>query len=215
MRCRFQGISAILVVSGTMAALALLTTGCEEEGLKGAKAEVKETKIKLDLPAVPQFDMPSPHPDGTHSVREMRLKGRKLFQTELKIKGYVTWIYNCGDELRKPDMTDKQVKKMLADAPDKCNRPHFFLSDKPGTGGEKSIWVVEVPRELRKDEKKTYTKAELAEMPPVPIFKLDEEVIVTGSWKQRSPKGFFNSDGLLIYKEMENLTTPVEEDKKK
>lgn len=179
---------------------------CEEGGLSGAKSEVKETTIKLDLPPVPQFDMPSAHPDGTHSVREMRLKGRKLFQTELKIKGFVTWIYDCAEEMREPGMTDKQLQKMLEEAPDKCNRPHFFLGDTADTPSEKSIWVVEVPRELRKDERRTLTREELRNLPAVPKFSLGEEVIVTGTWDQTSPKGFFNSDGLLTYKSMENLS---------
>lgn len=177
-------------------------------GLSGAKAEVKETTIKLDLPPVPEFSAPSPHPDGTHSVREMRLKGRKLFESELKIKGYVTWIYSCEAEMRKPGMTDKQVKKLLADTPDLCNRPHFFLGDSADTASEKSAWVVEVPRKLRKDERRTMSRAERKARLPVPTFKLGDEVIVTGTWDQRSPKGFFNSDGLLVYKEMENLTSP-------
>lgn len=185
---------------------AVTLPACGEEGLQGAKAEVKETTIKLDLPPVPQFDMPSPHPDGTHSVREMRLKGRKLFESDLKIKGYITWIYDCAAEVRKPEMTDKQVAKQLEEQPDLCNRPHIFLGDSKDTPPEKSVWVVEVPRELRKDEKKTFTKEELRAMPPVPVFDLGDEVIVNGTWDQRSPKGFFNSDGLLVYKEMENLS---------
>jgi hypothetical protein len=136
----------------------------------------------------------------------MRLKGRKLFESDLKIKGYITWIYDCAGEVRKPEMTDKDVAKLLAEQPDLCNRPHIFLGDSADTPPEKSVWVVEVPRELRKDEKKTYTKEEIRGMPPVPVFDLGDEVIVTGTWDQKSPKGFFNSDGLLVYKEMENLT---------
>jgi hypothetical protein len=199
-----HGSPRILAV--LLSAWALTLPACSEEGLSGPKAEVKETTIKLDLPAVPQFDTPSAHPDGTHSVREMRLKGRKLFESDLKIKGYITWIYDCAAEVRKPEMTDKQVAKLLEEQPDMCNRPHFFIGDTKDTPPEKSVWVVEVPRALRKDELKTYTKEEIRAMPRVPGFDIGDEVIVHGTWDQKSPKGFFNSDGLLAYKEMENLS---------
>src|SRR5688572_30157839 len=82
----------------------LLTSSATQSGwagaeLQGAKAEVSKTDVKLDMPAVPAFDMPQPNPDGSHSVREMRLKGRKLIDTEVQIKGYITWIYDCTAEM--------------------------------------------------------------------------------------------------------------------
>lgn len=202
MRGTTQRCSA--VVAALCGALgALLLAACEQGGLQGAKAEVKETTIELDLPPVPQFDMPSPHPDGTHSVREMRLKGRKLFESELKIKGYVTWIYSCEDDLREPDMSVREVRKKIAEEPDLCNRPHFFLGDTP-EASKKIIWVVEVPRKLRKDERR---RRGSRDTPRVPRFEVGDEVIVTGTWAQRSPNGFANSDGLLVYSDMENLSS--------
>ena len=216
MRCfprRFT-VSAFSCASFTLLFFALCLPGCEEDGLQGAKSEVKESKIQLDLPAVPTFEMPSPHPDGTHSVREMRLRGRKLFETDVEIKGFVTWIYDCAAELKTPEMTDKDVQKIMEENPDKCNRPHFFLGDTGDTESEKSIWIVENPRKLRKDELKALTSAERKALPPVPEFVLGDEVVVKGTWDNRSPHGFANSDGLLVFKEMQNLTTPEPEKKR-
>lgn len=207
--------SASSVVGFIVPLCVLGLLGCDEGGLQGAKSEVKESKIQLDLPTVPTFEMPSPHPDGTHSVREMRLKGRKLFETDVEIKGFVTWIYSCEAELKTPEMTDKDVQEVIAKDPDKCNRPHFFLGDTAETESDKSTWVVENPRKLRKDELKALTRAERKALPPVPYFELGDEVVVKGTWDNKSPRGFANSDGLLIFKEMQNLTNPDGPPKKK
>lgn len=201
MRGSIYRMSAVLAIvcAGGLAA-------CDKDGLQGAAAEVSDTKIQLDLPEPESFDMPAVSADGIHSVREMRLKGRKLFETEVKIRGYVTWIYDCFAELRKPEMTEKQVQKMIDEDPSLCNRPHFFIGQTAETAPEKSLWVVEVPRELRKDELKGLSRSDRANLPPVPVFKLGDEVVVTGTWNQTSPKGFANSDGLLVYQSMSNIT---------
>ncbi|MCG8416428.1 MAG: hypothetical protein MJE77_00630 [Proteobacteria bacterium] len=179
---------------------------CTDGQLQGAKAEVKETTIKLDLPKVPDFDMPSPHPDGTHTVREMRLKGRKLFNTEQRIRGFVTWQYDCVAALRTPELTSKQVKRMIANDPSRCVVPHFYLGDGADTPAEKSLWVVEVPRKLRKDELRLLTRRERRKLPSVPVLNLGDEVVVIGTWDKLSPRGFANSDGLLVYKSIEVVT---------
>ena len=212
---RSPAASAVLSTGFVLILGATGLLGCEEGGPKGADSEVKESKIQLDLPAVPTFDMPSAHPDGTHSVREMRLKGRKLFETEVEIKGFITWIYSCEAELLTPEMTPKDVAKLIAENPDKCNRPHFFIGDTADTPPDKSLWVVENPRKLRKDERKKLTRAEIKALPPVPVLDVGDEVVVKGTWDQKSPMGFFNSDGLLVFKEVNNLTNPEGKKKKK
>src|SRR5690349_10201763 len=115
--------------------------GCKKDQLEGAKAEVQETSIKLDLPAVPDFAMPQPNPDGTHPVSEMRLKGNKFLDTEVKVKGYVVWIYDCATAIRTPEMTDKQLATLLENEPERCSRPHFTVADKPDTPPDRGIWV--------------------------------------------------------------------------
>jgi hypothetical protein len=187
-----------------------LAVGCGEDPLKGPKREVVQATVKLDLPEVPAFNIPSPHPDGTHSVREMRLKSSKLLNTEVQIKGFVTWIYDCVAELQGPGDTVDQVRKRIEADPTQCDKPHFFLGDAPDTSAERSLWVVEVPRKLRADEMRLLSRQERANLPKVPDMKVGDEVIVTGTWEKQSPDGFTNSDGLLIYKDLQNLSGAAE-----
>lgn len=174
-----------------------------------------ETNVDLDLPAVPEFNMPSPNSDGTHPVAEMRLKGQKLLNTEVKVKGFVVWIYDCATAIRTPDMSEKELKRILADEPERCSRPHLVLGDAADTPPDRGIEVVEYPRPLRKDEKKGLPDEMVAEAEAayaaLPEFKVGDEVVVTGTWALKSPKGFRNSDGLLVYGAMENLSAPVAE----
>ena len=114
-------------------ALALFS-GCTKDKLEGAKAEVEETSIKLDLPPVPEFAMPAANPDGTHSVAEMRLKGNKFLDTEVTVKGHVVWIYDCATALRTPEMTDKELARILEDEPERCSRARLTAGSwLPGT----------------------------------------------------------------------------------
>jgi hypothetical protein len=197
-------------VTGIAFSLALVSAAaCEKDQLQGAKAEVQKTSIKLDLPAVPDFVMPQPNPDGTHSVAEMRLRGNKFLDTEVKVKGYVVWIYDCATSIRTPEMSDKDVAQLLENQPEKCIPPHFYLGDRPDTPPDRGIWVVDVPRPPRKDDK-NLPKEIQAEMEgrwkALPAFKLGDEVVATGKWAQESERGFRNSDGLLVYK---NDCTPA------
>ena len=191
-------------VIGVAACLAIATVaGCKKDQLEGAKAEVQKTSIKLDLPAVPDFVMPQPNADGTHSVAEMRLRGNKFLDTEVKVKGYVVWIYDCATANRTPEMSDKDVAKMLAEEPEKCIPPHFYLGDKADTPPDRGIWVVDVPRATRKDDKNLPDEERAvmeARWKALPSFKLGDEVVVTGKWSQESERRFRNSDGLLVYK---------------
>jgi hypothetical protein len=213
-------------VTGIAFSLTLVTAaGCQKDQLQGAKAEVQNTSIKLDLPAVPDFAMPQPNPDGTHSVAEMRLRGNKFLDTEVKVKGYVVWIYDCATAIRTPEMSDKDLTKILEDQPEKCIPPHFYLGDKPDTTPDRGIWVVDVPRPLRKDDKNLpdEMQAEMeARWKTFPPFKLGDEVVVTGKWAQESERRFRNSDGLVVYKNdcspppsvqckptMQNLSAPT------
>lgn len=199
-------ISAPVPVAMVLLGCSALAAGCGGDPLKGPEPEVVQTTVNLDLPEVPAFDIPAPHPDGTHTVREMRLKSSKLLNTEVQIKGFVTWIYDCVAELQGPDDDVKEIRKRIQEDPTVCQRPHFFLGDTPDTSGERSVWVVEVPRRLRADEVRLLSRQERANLPKVPDIEIGDEVIVTGLWNRESPSGFANSDGLLIYKDLENLS---------
>ncbi len=184
-----------------------LSFGCGEDPLKGPPLEIAQTTVKLALPETPAFDIPGAHPDGTHSVREMRLKSSKLLNTEVQIKGFVTWIYDCVAEYQSADETAAETRKKVEADPTMCQRPHFFLGDTPDTSGERSIWVVETPRKLRADEVRLLSRQERANLPKVPDINVGDEVIVTGSWSNESPGGFAKSEGLLVYKDLQNLSS--------
>ena len=190
-----------------IAVVAISLVACTDSSgeLKGPEAEVKATNVELKMPSVPKFDIPEKS-GGTHSVREMRLTGGSLLDTEVKVKGYVTWIYDCVATLIGPTLTKAQVEKMIADQPSKCLRPHLYLGHSPDAPASKSIWVVEVPRKLRPDEKRNLTRAELAALPKIPEISVGDEVVVVGKWTQRSPHGFAQTNGLLVYKDLQNLT---------
>lgn len=187
---------------------------CSSDELEGAKAEVVQTNIKLDLPAVPEFVVPRPNGDGSHPVAEMRLNGKSYLDTEVRIKGTVLWIYDCGTAIRTPEMSEKELKEILATQPERCTRPHFIIGDTADTKIERGVEVVEYPRPIRKDEKSALGDELVAEMEAalaaLPPFAVGDEVMVTGQWALRSPKGFHNSEGLLTYGSMENLSNPVE-----
>src|SRR5689334_3996994 len=95
-----HGMRSILfaVVSG----LLLTAGGCEKDKLKGPEAEVRKSDVKLNLPTVPAFDLPAATADGMKSIKEMRVKGRKLLETEITVKGIVTWAYDCPTAVREP-----------------------------------------------------------------------------------------------------------------
>ncbi|HEX5060446.1 MAG TPA: hypothetical protein VFV99_13855, partial [Kofleriaceae bacterium] len=142
--------------------LALPLVACDKDKLKGPEAEVKKTDVKLDLPAVPAFDLPPAPADGSHTVKELRVKGKKLLDTELTVHGFVTWAYDCKTAIRKPEETDKDLQARIDEDPTLCERPKFYIGDTAQTPPEKSLWVVDVPRpynalEVKRIKKKDRT----------------------------------------------------------
>jgi len=201
--------------------------------LSGPEAEVKKTDIKVDLPAVPAFDLPPAPGDGSHTVKELRVKGKRLFETEITVHGFITFAYDCATAIRKPGESDKDVQdridspeiidraagKMKGD-PTLCERAKFYIADSKDTPPEKSLWVVDVPRPYNRQEIKnvskkdrnpwTDNKCEPGEKDPknaiCPPYQVGDEVIVTGMFKTSSPHSERNSDGLLVYKKFKNVT---------
>ena len=201
--------------------LPLAAGACEKDKLKGPEAEVRKSDVKLNLPAVPAFDLPPANADGSHSVKELRVKGKKLLDTEITVKGIVTWAYHCPTALRQPGMTDKDVQKVIDEDPTKCERAKFYIGDTADTPAEKSLWVVDVPRpynklELERIKKPDRTLAmypdrcEPGEKDPkkmvCPPYQVGDVVEIVGSWKMASPHSERNSDGLLVFKKMKNIT---------
>lgn len=205
-----------LVLVGSFGALG---AGCDNDKIKGPDAEVRKTELKAPLPEVPAFDLPAPPADGSHTVKELRVRGKKLLESEVTVKGVITWAYDCPTAIRQPGMSDKDLQKMIDEDPSKCERPKFYIGDAADTPAEKSLWVVEVPRPYYRLEQARAPREELRNPPPdrcdphadpkktvCPPYKVGDEVEVTGTWKLSSPHSERNSDGLLVYKRMKNVT---------
>ena len=209
-----HGLRTVLFAVGSL----LVVAACEDKGLKVPDPEVRKSDVKLNLPALPAFDLPAANADGSRSIKEMRVKGRKLLDTEITVKGIVTWAYDCPTAVREPGMDDKTVQKIIDEDPTKCERAKFYLGDAADTPAEKSMWVVDVPRPFNKLEIERLPKEELKNPPPdrcdpkkdkgatCPVYKVGDQVEVTGMWKMSSPHSERNSDGLLVFKKMKNIT---------
>jgi hypothetical protein len=180
--------------------------GCKQSAMPGPQPDIVKADIKVDLPGVPAFDLPAVSSDGSHSVKEMRVRGRKLLDTDVSIRGFVTWAYDCGTAIKQAGWTDLDVEKAINDDPTKCQRPKFYLGDSADTSAEKSIWVVDVPRAPLKVEIANLPKEEIKNWPPVPPYKVGDEIIVTGKWSQSSAHSERNIEGLMVYTKLRNVT---------
>ena len=201
-----------------VASLIACATGCDKDKLKGPEAEVKKSDIKVDLPAVPDFALPPAPGDGSHTVKELRVKGKKVLDTDITVHGFITWAYDCLTAVRKPEETDKDVQKRIDEDPTLCERPKFYIGDDKTTPVEKSLWVVDVPRPYNKLEMERMKPAERnlpdrcephEKDPKKNIcgpYAVGDEVEITGTFKTSSPHSERNSDGLLVYKKMKNVT---------
>jgi hypothetical protein len=203
-------MAKLLVVPALSTGVLLLLAGCQEPQLKGAKAEVQTDQLKVTLPAVPSFDVPKANADGSHTIKEMRVAGGKYLDSEVTIHGFVVWVYDCATAIRKAGESDESVKKRIEEDPMQCRRPTFYLGDDRSTPAERAVWVVEVARQPTFLEKKNLPKDVIKNWPPVPVYAVGDEVLVTGKWATSSPHGEGNTDGLLIYKSMKNVTQNVD-----
>jgi hypothetical protein len=214
-----HGLRTAMLGTLVLSAGAAGTAGCDKDKLKGPEAEVHKSELKLSLPAVPAFDLPPPPADGSHTVKELRVKGKKLLETDITVKGVITWVYDCPSAIRQPGMSDKDLQKLIEEDPSKCERPKFYVGDAADTPAEKSLWVVEVPRPYYKVELERLPKDELRNPPSdrcdaradpkkstCPPYKVGDQVEVTGTWRLTSPHSERNSDGLLVYKRLKNVT---------
>ncbi|MBK7072466.1 MAG: hypothetical protein IPH44_09190 [Myxococcales bacterium] len=201
-RAHAASIGAVLI-AGT---LVFTAGGCNNNQLEGAKAEVQQGAIKVTVPAVPAFEVPKPNADGSHTIKELRVQGQKYLKQEISVSGVVVWAYDCATAIRQPSEDDAAVKKRIEDDPTLCRRPAFYLGDAADTPVERAAWIVEVPRLPTAAEKKNLPKEAIEVWPAVPPYKVGDQVVVTGTWTTSSPHGENNTDGLLVYKQMKNVT---------
>lgn len=207
--------------SVSLLAIMALAPACGENRLKGPEAEVSALATKVDVPKVPTGfgDLPAPPNDGSHTVKELRVKGKKFLETDVTVKGYVTWAYDCVTAVRQPGEDDKSVWARIEENPTMCERSRFYVGDSKDTPPEKSLWVVDVPRnftasEVKKFKKKTREAEPLRCEPDekdakkkfCPPYTVGDQVEIVGTWKVSSPHGDRNSEGLLVYKRMKNET---------
>jgi hypothetical protein len=160
--------------------------------------EIEASPPAVALPAVPAFDLPEAEP-GFRSVKELRVAGRKLLGTTVKVKGYVAWVYNCADALVAGGVPAATVKQTIDADPTLCERPNFYLAADQGDDATATLWVVEVPRAPNKLEKQRLPKEDLKAWPRVPVIRVGDHVVVTGTWDTRSPHGTASTDGLIVY----------------
>src|SRR3954466_15566303 len=82
----------------------------ERDDLPGPQPEVIKGAAKVEVPPVPGFELPATEP-GFHGPRELHVHGKAVLGTEIKVKGYVTWIYDCAGSLAKgnPSATRAQI----------------------------------------------------------------------------------------------------------
>src|SRR5665647_2345469 len=137
------------------------------------------TGAKVDAPAVPAFEIAGAEP-GFHSVPELFFLGKPLLGTEVKVKGYITWIYDCAKA------TGRTQQQLDAD-PTVCARPRFYLGARKGGAVEQSMWVVDVPRPPNKLERERLPKADLAKWPAVPRLAVGDYVAVAATFDLKSP----------------------------
>jgi hypothetical protein len=134
------------------------------------------------------------------------------------VHGFITWAYDCPTAVRKPDESDKDVQKRIDEDPTLCERPKFYIGDSKDTPPEKSLWIVDVPRpynklemeRMKKPERNLPDRCEPNEKDPkkniCPPYAVGDEVELTGTFNTSSPHSERNSDGLVVYKKMKNIT---------
>jgi hypothetical protein len=200
-------------------AMLFAVVGCDKADFKGAEAEVKKIEANLDLPPVPAFDVPAPQ-GTTHSPRELRLVGQKLLGTDLEVKGFVTYKYNCLTDggMKGPvgglEADQKTRENLIATVPNEwCYKPHMILNDTADGNPKVGLLVTfdefdHIFKKLRDKPVKKLTKEEEAAKAQVDAYAVGQELTLSGKFTQQSPLGFGESRGLFILKAPENLEQP-------
>jgi len=153
---------------------------------------------KVDLPAVPDFALASTTGD-VHDVKELRVAGQPLLDTDIKVQGYVIWIYDCIGAIRTPGESKAATQERIDADPTLCERAKLYLGETKTTPPEKGLWIVDFPRPPGKLEKERLPKEKLDAWPVVPKVKVGDYVTISGHFAVQSPHKERNSDGLLVF----------------
>ncbi len=184
-----------------------VTVYAQPKDLAVPAPEVRTPAKKVALPAVPSFALPAEEP-GFVSVQTLRVAGKKRLDTEVKVKGYITWVYDCVTANARRGESRARTQKRIDDDPTLCERRKFYLGDVKNEPEPRSLWVVDVPRPPNKLERERLPKEEIASWPAVPKFKLGDYVVVTGKFARSSPHSERNSDGLVVFRTLEPANKP-------
>jgi tetratricopeptide (TPR) repeat protein len=203
---RVKYIAGSLVVMCAVAAAA--DPALEPDTLPVPPVPVIASKRKVELPSVPSFVLPRSE-SGVRDVRELRIRKKRLLDTEVTVTGYVTWIYDCARALVKPGVSIAQAQAMIDETPGMCERPKFYLGSSPTASPAVTMWVVDLPRNPNKREREALTTAQLRARPDVPDFAVGDHVAVTGLFALSSPQGERATDGLLIYRSLGKVPPPT------
>jgi tetratricopeptide (TPR) repeat protein len=185
----------------------------EPDDLPPPQLEVVSRSSVIDMPAIPEFRLAAAEP-GFHTPRELQVRGAPLLGTEIKVKGYVTWIYSCRAALAaaNPRLAPSAILRAIDEDPALCEQPKIYLGDTRDTPRSASIWVVDMPRSPNQLERKMLSKDELRAWPEPPSVAVGDYVVVTGTWALRSPHAEHHSDGLLVYRAVAPAAAPAAAD---
>src|SRR5689334_7319035 len=130
-----QGAPQVRVVTPSAANREL-----ERDDLPPPQLEVIKHPADVDAPAIPAFDLPATAP-GQCSPRELRVRGCRMLGSEVKVAGYVTWIYDCRREIAaaNPDATPDRITRAIRDDATLCQAPMFMLGDAATSPRDRSV----------------------------------------------------------------------------
>jgi tetratricopeptide (TPR) repeat protein len=177
--------------------------------LKVPDPETRANDAALKLPTVPSFDLPPQAGPDLYDPRYLRVKGKPLLDTNIKVRGYIIWIYDCIVQVRQPKESRAQTQRRIDDDPTLCERPKLYLGESKKTPVERGLWVVDVPRPPNKLEKLRLPKEELAAWPKVPVLRVGDYVEIAGDFKIASPHSERNSDGLVVFASSTTMKAPA------
>src|SRR5690242_10206486 len=73
------------------------------------------------LPAIPSFELPT-NEAGAQDVKTLRLRGKALHGQNMRVRGYVTSVYDCNKAVAaaNPKLSARRVRKMIEKNPSVC-----------------------------------------------------------------------------------------------
>lgn len=197
------------VVGALLISTVAFADNVEVDDLPGPPLEAVKHPAKVGVPPLPAFELPVPE-RGYRWPRELRLRGRTSFDSEVRVRGYVTEIYDCPAQLASvnPEATRTQLLLAIEENPLLCEQPKFYLGDRKDTSREASIQISEVPRPPTRGERQRMSDKDLRALPTMPKIARGDYVTVIGTWAVESAHDY-NPDGLLIFKSLAPATPSV------